>query len=452
MSTAAQPLPAGGPSREEVAKIEIGITAIAPATAWLMFLTFVAMIFTVPAIELMAARDEAAPATWSHLTEIPAGIRTRLAELTAQAADATFWQRTLAVNRAILSGLQDFERGLEQESRLGQALRPTAQLVVTRWAGAGNERVYPGRNGWVFYRPDVEYVTGPGFLDAAHQKRRIASAPEWTAPPQPDPRPALRQFKRDLDARGIALVVVPTPVKPVVHPEKLAPRMTRTSEAIHNLSYASFIADLSREGLLVFDPTDILADGRLTTAKYLATDTHWRPEAIEAVVEGLAAFISARAPLPAVAEPGYRLERTEQRHPGDTSRMLDLPPGATLYPSELIYPTRVLLPDGSPWRPSRDADVLVLGDSFSNVFANAARDPDRAAGFVEHLSYALGRPVDRIIQEGDGAFATREMLQREPSRLAGKRLVIYQFATRELLDGDWKVIEIPSSPADRPRR
>ena len=95
---------------------------------------------------------------------------------------------------------EDFERGLEQESRLGRALRPPAQLLMTRWLGGGNERVYPGRDRWAFYRPDVEYVTGPGFLDPAHQKRRIASAPEWTAPPQPDPRPALLQFKRDLDA------------------------------------------------------------------------------------------------------------------------------------------------------------------------------------------------------------------------------------------------------------
>ena len=36
---------------------------------------------------------------------------------------------------------------------------------MTGWLGAGNERVYPGRDGWLFYRPDVEYVTGRGFLD-----------------------------------------------------------------------------------------------------------------------------------------------------------------------------------------------------------------------------------------------------------------------------------------------
>ena len=444
MTVAAESLPTGGRSREEIAKIEIGVTTIAPLTAWLLLLTLVAMIFAVPAFELIAPRDDdqAAPTTWSHLVQIPAGIRQRLAEANALPG-ATLWQRTLAVNRAILSGLQDFERGLEQESRLGRALRPPAQLVMTRWLGAGNERAYPGRDGWVFYRPDVEYVTGPGFLDPSQQKRRIAATPEWTSPPQPDPRPALLQFKRDLDARGIALVVVPTPVKPVIHPEKLAPRLAETSGPVHNLSYRTFIADLKAQGIVVFDPSDILADGRLASPQYMAADTHWRPEALEAVAEGLAAFVEARIALPAVPEPGYRLERTEQRYLGDTGRMLDLPPGATLYPPELIYPTRVLRADGSAWRPSRDADVLVLGDSFSRIFATASWDPDRAAGFVEHLSYILGRPLDRIVQDDNGAFATREMLYRDPERLTGKRIVIYQFATRELAAGDWKLISLP---------
>ena len=44
---------------------------------------------------------------------------------------------------------------------------------MTGWLGAGNERVYVGRDGWLFYRPDVEYLTGRGFLDPAQIERRI---------------------------------------------------------------------------------------------------------------------------------------------------------------------------------------------------------------------------------------------------------------------------------------
>jgi alginate O-acetyltransferase complex protein AlgJ len=54
----------------------------------------------------------------------------------------------------------------------------------------------------------------------------------------------------------------------------------------------------------------------------------------------------------------------------------------------------------------------------------------------------LQRPLDRIVQNDQGAFATRELLHRAGSaRLAGKRLVIYQFAARELMFGDWKMFE-----------
>ena len=69
-----------------------------------------------------------------------------------------------------------------------------------------------------------------------------------------------------------------------------------------------------------------------------------------------------------------------------------------------------------------------------------------AAGFVEHLGRALARPLDRILINDNGAFAARAWLARELARgrdrLAGKRLVIYQFAARELAASDWRMIEL----------
>ncbi len=66
---------------------------------------------------------------------------------------------------------------------------------------------------------------------------------------------------------------------------------------------------------------------------------------------------------------------------------------------------------------------------------------------MEHLSAALGgRPLDCILRNRDGAFATREMLARElprgRDRLAGKKLVIWEFAARELAFGNWKSLEL----------
>jgi alginate O-acetyltransferase complex protein AlgJ len=68
-----------------------------------------------------------------------------------------------------------------------------------------------------------------------------------------------------------------------------------------------------------------------------------------------------------------------------------------------------------------------------------------AAGLGPHLSLELARPLDVIAQNDSGAFATRQALARElaagSDRLAGKRVVIWQFAARELSVGDWKLMD-----------
>jgi alginate O-acetyltransferase complex protein AlgJ len=161
---------------------------------------------------------------------------------------------------------------------------------------------------------------------------------------------------------------------------------------------------------------------------------------MEMVAERLAAFLAEHVQLPAVDPTEYRVERVEARNHGDTARMLDLPPDSPLYPPESVWLRRVLMPDGSLWRSARTADVLVLGDSFSNIYTLESMGWGTSAGFVEQLSYTLRRPIDRLVQNDEGAFATRAMVHQEPSRLDGKRLVVYQFAARELAFGDWRLL------------
>ena len=431
--------------REAIARRDLGHTVVSPSITRLLVGTFLLLISLVPIVEIAADRiratsNDAAVSTWSHLAHIPGEVRTAFRGVTASTATPGLWQRVRAGNRRVLAGTQAFERALEHDSIIGRALRPHAQLLLTSWLHAGNERVYPGRDGWLFYRPDVEYVTGRGFLDRAQLARRRAAGSEVTTAVQPDPRTAIAAFHRQLAARGITLVVMPTPVKAGVHPEMLArgSRQVGPARVLQNRSYSAFIDDLARDGVLVFDPSTTLAAARDDGPQYLKSDTHWRPEAMELVVERLAGFLAGHVQLSAVADPDYRIDRVELRNTGDAARMLDLPAHARLLLPEAIFLRRVLLPDGSTWRPSRTADVLVLGDSFSNIYTLESMGWGTSAGFVEQLSYTLRRPVDRIVQNDEGAFATRAILDRDPERLAGKRVVIYQFATRELVFGDWR--------------
>ncbi len=456
MATPNQPLPSGGLTREEVARRDLGHTTIAASTTRLLLAVFLTAIVAAPLLEVAFARVRArtgSASAWSHLQQIPSQLRSHLELPPSEGDQPGFWQRFRSTNRIVLAGLSEFERGLENESTIGRALRPRVQALMAGWLGAGNERVYVGRDGWLFYRPDVESLSGPGFLDPVTIERRITATSEWNTPPAPDSRPAIAQLHRDLEARAITLVVMPVPVKAAVHPEMLAGRYARTAapetSELQNPSYRDWIDGLRRDGIAVFDTASALAAGRGAGPMYLKTDTHWRPEAMEIVAERLADFIAERVTLPAGTEPGYRIERVEQRNAGDIARMLDLPPGETLYPPESVWLARVLRGDGSSWRSSPDSDVLVLGDSFSNIYSLESMGWGTSAGFVEHLSYALRRPVDRLVQNDQAAFATRELLQRSPDRLQGKRVVIYQFAARELAFGDWKVLPLPTRATNR---
>jgi len=437
-------------SREEIAKREIGVTAVSPALAWFLLIAFLIAIGIVPLFEWARTRASGnATSAWSQLTELGNRVPATLAQAGTPNAPVGWWRRLVAVNREVLAALTAFENALEDESHLGRLLRPPAQWVLSGWLGAGNERAYVGRDGWLFYRSDVDYVTSPGFLQPSQLERRRITASEWERPPQADPRPAILSFKRQLDARGIALIVMPTPVKPTIHPAQLAPGYVRVDPPVQNPSYDAFIADLRREGVLVFDPAEALvrAAREYGQPQYLGTDTHWRPEAMELAAFGLREFLDAHVPLPPVADPGYRAERVSIEGTGDILLMLDLLPGQTLYPRETVLVNRVRGPDGALWRPTRESDVLLLGDSFSNIYSLASMNWGESAGLAEQLSYILKRPLDRIVQNDDAAFATRALLSRSQDsgggRLAGKRVVIYQFAARELAFGDWRILDLP---------
>ena len=419
--------------REEIAKIEVGQTNVSPRVARALVGWFLLMLASLPVFELLGRADLSGGTPWSPLADVGQAIERR-------GEGSTVWRRVVTANRALLAQLTAFESGLEDQSPVGRALRPATQGALTGWLGAGNERVYIGRERWLFYRPDVEYVTGRGFLDPRQMNRRAASASEYESAPQPDPRPVIVQFKQDLEARGMTLVVMPTPVKPTIHPSQLSAGVP-VGSALHNASFDTFVEDLRAEGVLVFDATTV---GPL---QYLATDTHWTPQTMQRVVEGLAAFLQQHVGLPPLTPAGYLVAPREAQQIGDTAAMLDLPPNQTLYPPERVTLRFVSDAAGDPWRPSPDADLLVLGDSFANIYSLPTMGWGEAAGLVEQLSYMLQRPIDRIVQNDEGAHATRGLLRHAlasgSDRLAGKRVVIWQFAARELAFGDWRVIRLP---------
>jgi SGNH hydrolase-like domain, acetyltransferase AlgX len=336
--------------------------------------------------------------------------------------------------------LKRVERTLENESLVSQWLLPRVQYLLTVLLGAGNEQVYLGHDPWLFYRADVDHVIGPPFLNPVRMKHRLQ-----TSGVQPDPIKAIVDFRNQLAARGIDLVVLPVSVKPSVEGEMLAvsnANRIQASSALPNPSFNEFKARLEREKVRVFDPGRFLMERGRNGHRYLETDTHWRPETMELVAERLADFLQLPA---ATGSTSPSIIEKEIVARGDIAAMLKLSRRDKFFPPETVT-IRQVVTGNALWRPSKEADVLLLGDSFSNIFSFEAMGWGEAAGFAEHLSFALRRPIDCILRNSDASFATREILSNELARgrdrLAGKKLVIWEFAARELSFGNWKLLDL----------
>ncbi len=425
--------------REAQAQREIASTAISRGQKLALTGVFLALILIVPLVDLVRGRASG----------VVHGART----LSAGAAEG--WRLAadgalLAGNRRLLQAMEAFETHLEKTTPLRAAVLPGFQWVLTAALGTGNEEVYVGRARWLFLRAGVDALTGPRFLDQEVLETRRRAGKAWEDPREPDPRPAIVELSRDLAARGIRLVVVPAPAKATVHPTRLAGNASPPAGGLQNASFADWMRELERDGVTVFDPAPLLVAAARETgeSQYLEHDSHWTPAAVERVAEGLAEILVARGYVPATAVSAYQRGAATVENVGDLARNLELPPPARLFAPQRVELRPVTSGDGE-WRPDRTAEILLLGDSFTNVFSEPSLGWGTGAGLAEQLSFTLARPLDRIAMNAGGSWSARQRLAEElaggTDRLRGKRVVIYEFAARELAVGDWRRLPLPAA-------
>jgi len=441
-----------GNSREEIAKREVGQTDIPPWLSRTLTAVFLLTITAVSAIQFigdLSQRKRGTRNTW--LPQSTEALRLPLIGLrTLRATEGGPVSRLFTANRETLRALNAFEDSLEERSLVGGWFRPRVQTLLTGGLGAGNEQVYCGGNNWLFYRSAVDHLTAHGFLTERELERRAASGSEWQEPPQPDPLLAISQFRDQLAERGIELLVVPIPVKASVYPEILSRRYSDTPAPIHNPSLPEFLASLETLGVRVIDPTTVLWDAKSNTGEslFLKTDTHWTPKAVDLVGEHLAEVVNEVADLSANDTIRYTETQIEVSRAGDLTEMLELP---ALYPPQTarISPVRKSAEPSS--QPVESAEIMLLGDSFANIFSHEAMGWGADGGLAQRLSFHLQRPVNALIRNDDGAFATRLLLSQRLSDgdglLENTRIVIWEFTSRELSFGDWRSVPLGISPS-----
>lgn len=418
-------------SREAVAHLEIGSTAISRPMAWLVSCFFLLVVFSIPLIQyqmdLHASKDI-----------FPAGGNSP-----AASTGEIFFSRVSHKNTLFLEKIDQLETGIEENSFLRSLFLPLLQSLYLKLLHQGNEKVVVGSDNWLFFRPGVDSLYGRPFLDTTQLQGRIEGHELWEKPVQPDPVEAIVDFNRQLSSRGIKLILLPVPVKASIHPEKLSDYSF--SGPPTNRDWNSFLQRLSQEEIVVFDSRPLLYEyAKEHGEAYLQTDTHWLPGAMELIAGELAKRVRQDfSDLQPSAD--FSLQQLQVEAEGDIAGMLILPPSHTPY-LQAVTLKQVVNADNELWQPDPASEILLLGDSFTNIYSTVGLGWGRSGGLAEHLSYHLQHPIDLFARNDSGAFVTREMLglelARGRDRLAGKNVVIWEFAERELTHGDWKLIDL----------
>ncbi|HET9954512.1 MAG TPA: hypothetical protein VFQ61_08405 [Polyangiaceae bacterium] len=352
--------------------------------------------------------------------------------------------------------LARLEDELEQTSYAKDYVQPRLQLLLASVAREGNEKAVIGRAGFMFYKPGITYLASPGFLDPEVIALRERAAHEAGDKLAADPRPAILEFHAALHQRGIELVLFPVPDKAMLQPRELHGRIPseRPAPTARSRDWARLLDDLKRRGVTVFDPTPAtIAPGE--PSRFLVQDTHWTPAFMSRVAAELAGFVKRRIQLsPPPDGIAYSRRPTRVARVGDIVDMLKLTEGQTRFLPQEVEIMPVFDAAGEAFQPSESAEVLLLGDSFSNIFNEDFMGWGSSAGLPAQLALELGRPLDVIAQNDSGAFATRAALalelERGNARLDGKKVVIWEFASRELAVGDWKHIDWSKAMKEAP--
>ncbi len=380
---------------------------------WVLILIFLGIIGSVPLIQMgVEVRQEE-------------GVR----------AFDLFGQPPTAAN------LRSYERSLEDANWAARASRPWMQFAQFEWLKYGGEKAVIGQTGWYFYKPGLNY---------------LLARPETPKPGNStnDPLAAIIDFRDQLAARGIRLLIMPVPNKESVYPDLVTPRAAslrdvlapRTQDLLDRLRAANIeVIDLFKEFGQARQQTSSASD----TSLYLAQDTHWSPAGVE-----LAAKAVARRLLELGWVQSGQVEYSERSAPvqrlGDVVRMLQVPLIEHRMKPETVPCAQVVRRDNSElYQDAPDAEVLALGDSFLRIYQ---RDEPGAAGFIGHLAKELRRPLIGLVNDGGGSTLVRQELRGHPALLTNRKVVLWEFVERDIglgLEG-WKLLPLPAPVSPKP--
>lgn len=340
--------------------------------------------------------------------------------------------------------LRKYEKEIEEKSFAAEIMRPAVRHLWYRITGDAGEKVVMGRDGWMFYKQDVDYLCMPAVTD----KRFRTQVTKGKAVPD-DPVRAVVFFRDQLKESGIDLLLVIVPGKPSIYPDMIHgdARPGSVSEISHSYKLLKRFQENGIATVDLFTPfiEERKNDSLYGEYLYLKKDTHWNTRALRTAAREVAARVRE---MPWYGENhtgmNYVLDSLYVMRKGDIGEMS----GLKVSRSTVFEPERILCyqvyaanqsKDGSSEKKTlyrddfRRSRIIILGDSFSRIYQT---DQPRAAGWIAHLANELSEPLSSIVNDGGASAIVRQILSKRVSVLEGKKLVVWQIVERDFRFGD----------------
>lgn len=323
-----------------------------------------------------------------------------------------------------------------------ESLDPAA--LFAEWASLAQSAeqqdtiVVDGREGWLFFGPELRHLGVGKFWGDAAVTVSKARRPEWA-----DPLPAILDFHKQLSEVDVELVIVPVPPKSIIYPDKIPStvELGPTLPPRLDIHHQKFYELLRESGVTVLDLTPLFLSNRdhPNGPLYCRHDTHW---------SGVATVLAAEQIIQEEPTVAIQDEWRTVEIAGDLWRALAHPVLAKERLS-LRFVGKVSDDILTPVEPDPSSPVVLLGDSHTLVFHAGDDMHAVGAGLADQLARELGFAVDLVGVRGSGATASRINLlrraQQTPDYWATKKLVIWCFAAREFTESDgWRIVPISS--------
>lgn len=302
---------------------------------------------------------------------------------------------------------KNFGRELTMKNNSSALKVPTYFLgSAINSSGRPHKDVIRGEGGWLFYQPYVKSLTDTSLNFKALNE--------------------IKHMDTTLRKIGIKLIVVPVPVKAQIHSKKLAKIDSILS------TYQKYLDHIKGDGIEVVDLSESLS----FSDSYLVEDTHWSPAGLEKAVEQIS-FKIDKSRLANSME--LNEKKIEVLGMGNLSKSQH----------QTVSLHKVYDSKGNLYNATERGEVLVLGDSFSNIFSNDLPGWGNGAGLAERLAFHLKKEVDKLAINNGGASGSRKLLMDELAsgfdRLKNKKYIVWEFNFSEFVNDDWTKCTFPEA-------